>query len=117
MPATLPTATLGGTGLKVTRLSYGAMEIRGAPRGRDVTPKQAETILNAVLDSGINYIDPSIDYGLSEDFIGQFLSRRRSEFYLATKCGCQVARLRPLPDSAAPTSSQRKTSSPESTRA
>lgn len=90
MPDTLPTATLGGTGLKVTRLSYGAMEIRGAPRGRDVTPKQAETILNAVLDSGINYIDTSIDYGQSEEFIGQFLSRRRSEFYLATKCGCQV---------------------------
>ena len=45
-------------------------------------------ILNAVLDSGINYIDTSIDYGQSEEFIGQFLSHRRSEFYLATKCGC-----------------------------
>lgn len=90
MAATLPTSTLGGTGLKVTRLGFGAMEIRGAPRGRDVTPKQAETILHAVLDAGINYIDTSIDYGQSEEFIGQFLSRRRSQFYLATKCGCLV---------------------------
>ena len=90
MPTTLPTATLGGTGLKVTRLSYGAMEIRGAPRGRHITPKQAETVLNAVLDAGVNYIDTSIDYGQSEEFIGQFISRRRSEYYLATKCGCQV---------------------------
>ncbi len=90
MPATLPTATLGGTGLKVTRLGFGAMEIRGAPRGRDVTLKQADAILNAVLDAGINYIDTSVDYGMSEEFIGRSLSRRRSEFFLATKCGCQV---------------------------
>ena len=33
------------------------MELRGAPRARDITEAQAETILNKVLDSGINYID------------------------------------------------------------
>lgn len=86
----LPTTQLGKTGLEVTRLGFGAMEIRGVPRGRDVTPKQAETILNAVLDSGINYIDTSIDYGQSEEFIGQFISNRRDEYFLASKCGCQV---------------------------
>ena len=32
-------------------LGYGAMELRGAPRGRDVTDTQAETILHAVLDA------------------------------------------------------------------
>ena len=37
-------------------LGYGAMELRGAPRGREVSDQQAETILNAVLDSGITYI-------------------------------------------------------------
>jgi aryl-alcohol dehydrogenase-like predicted oxidoreductase len=37
------------------------MELRGAPRGRDVSEQQAEVILNNVLDSGINYIDTSID--------------------------------------------------------
>ena len=44
----LPKRQLGRTGLQVTMLGYGAMEIRGAPRGRDVTDQQAETILHAV---------------------------------------------------------------------
>ncbi len=85
MPNGLPTSTLGRTGLEVTKLGFGAMEIRGAPRGREVTSAQAETILNAVLDSGVNYIDTSIDYGLSEEFIGQFISNRRDEYFLASK--------------------------------
>jgi aryl-alcohol dehydrogenase-like predicted oxidoreductase len=71
-------------------LGYGAMELRGAPRGRDVTEARAETILNAVLDAGINYLDTSIDYGLSEERIGRYLAHRRSEYYLASKCGCVV---------------------------
>jgi aryl-alcohol dehydrogenase-like predicted oxidoreductase len=66
------------------------MELRGAPRGRDVTEEQSERILNAVLDAGINYIDTSIDYGLSEERIGRHISGRRSEFFLASKCGCVV---------------------------
>ena len=86
----LPKRQLGRTGLQVTMLGYGAMEIRGAPRGRDVTDQQAETILHAVLDAGINYIDTSIDYGVSEERIGRYISDRRSEFYLASKCGCLV---------------------------
>ena len=65
---------LGRTGLRVTTLGYGAMELRGAPRGRDVTEEQAKSILNKVLDSGINYIDTSIDYGLSEERIGRYLA-------------------------------------------
>src|SRR6202007_191877 len=86
----IPTRELGRTGLLVTVLGYGAMELRGVPRGRDVTEAQAETILNAALDAGINYIDTSIDYGLSEERIGRYISHRRSEFYLASKCGCLV---------------------------
>jgi aryl-alcohol dehydrogenase-like predicted oxidoreductase len=86
----LPKRTLGRTGLEVTTLGYGAMEIRGAPRGREITPEQAGRILNAVLDAGINYIDTSIDYGMSEELIGQYISGRRSEYYLASKCGCAV---------------------------
>jgi len=84
--------TLGRTGLKVARLGYGAMELRGRRiwDGRPVTNRQAETILNVVLDSGINFIDTSYDYGLSEELIGQYIARRRDEYYLATKCGCTV---------------------------
>ena len=94
MPTSLPTAVLGKTGLKVTRLGYGAMEVRGSRiwGGRAVTDEQSKTILNAVVDSGINFIDTANDYGRSEEFIGKFLSHRRKEFYLATKCGCTVTR-------------------------
>ena len=81
---------LGRTGLEVTTLGYGAMELRGAPRARDITEAQAETILNKVLDAGINYIDTSIDYGLSEERIGRYISHRRTEYHLASKCGCLV---------------------------
>src|SRR4029450_8037205 len=86
----LPKRDLGQTGLQVAMLGYGAMELRGAPRGRDVTEAQAETILNAVLDAGINYLDTSIDYGVSEERIGRYIAHRRAEYYLASKCGCQV---------------------------
>src|SRR3984957_13578235 len=84
----LPKRELGRTGLRVTMLGYGAMELRGAPRARATTDEQAETILNAVLDAGINYIDTSIDYGVSEERIGRYISHRRSEIYLGSKCGC-----------------------------
>lgn len=80
----------GSTGLKVTSLGFGAMEIRGTRvwGGRPVTDQQAETILNAVLDAGINFIDTSYDYGRSEELIGKFISHRRKEYIVATKCGC-----------------------------
>ena len=86
----LPRRTLGRTNLEVTVLGYGAMELRGPPRGRPVTPEQAEAVLNGVLDAGINFIDTSIDYGQSEELIGRFIAHRRSEYYLASKCGCLV---------------------------
>lgn len=86
----LATRRLGRTGLDVTVLGYGAMELRGVPRGRPIEPQQAAAVLNAVLDAGINFIDTSIDYGTSEEFIGAAISHRRSEFFLASKCGCVV---------------------------
>jgi len=91
----LPTRQLGRTGLQVTTLGYGAMELRGGSRGREVNDDQASTILNAVLDSGINYIDTSIDYGLSEERIGNAIGHRRNEYFLASKCGCMAG---PVPE-------------------
>jgi aryl-alcohol dehydrogenase-like predicted oxidoreductase len=69
-------------------LGFGAMELRGAPEGPAVTDDSAERLLNAVLDAGINFIDTSIDYGRSEELIGRFIAHRRSEYFLASKCGC-----------------------------
>ena len=83
---------LGDTGLEVTTLGYGALELQGRrPRGGTPADRgQAELILNAVLDAGINIIDTSPDYGGSESLIGEFIAHRRQEYYLATKCGCMV---------------------------
>jgi aryl-alcohol dehydrogenase-like predicted oxidoreductase len=86
--------TLGRTGLEVTVLGYGAMEFR-SPTARDGTPisdEQAGRLLNGVLDGGINFIDTAPDYGLSEELIGKSIAGRRSEYYLATKCGCNIPR-------------------------
>ena len=81
--------TLGRTGLEVTQLGFGAMELRFGPEDdRSCTEEQAEKVLNAVLDAGINFIDTSPDYGLSEERIGRHVSSRRGEYFLATKCGC-----------------------------
>ena len=96
-------ATLGRTGLEVTQLGYGAMELRGSQGflGEPVQADVARDVLNAVLDAGINYIDTSPDYGSSEELIGEHISPRRDEFFLASKCGCPVGwklsrtRLRP----------------------
>ena len=84
----LPKRALGRTGLEVTTLGYGAMELRGAPSGPQISDDAADRILNAVLDAGINFIDTSIDYGRSEELIGRFIPHRRSEYFLASKCGC-----------------------------
>jgi aryl-alcohol dehydrogenase-like predicted oxidoreductase len=94
MATPLATAVLGRTNLEVTRLSFGAMEVRGSRiwGGRPVTDDQAKTILNAVLDAGINLIDTANDYGRSEEYIGKYLAHRRKEYILATKCGCTVVR-------------------------
>lgn len=82
MEKDIPTAILGRTGLKVTRLGF------GAGFRNSIDAKQADILLNAILDSGINYIDTSNDYRNSEELIGSSIAHRRSEFWLATKCGC-----------------------------
>lgn len=88
----LPKKILGRTNLEVTQLGFGAMEVRGERiwGGRPCDDGQAKTILHAVVDAGINFIDTANDYGKSELYIGRYLRHRRNEFYLATKCGCHV---------------------------
>ena len=59
----LPRRVLGNTGLEISVLGFGSLELRGivAGVGRSIDETRAETILNQVLDSGINYIDTSVD--------------------------------------------------------
>jgi aryl-alcohol dehydrogenase-like predicted oxidoreductase len=94
----IPTRALGRTGTDVTILSYGAMELRGQPRGPAITDEEAGRVLNAVLDAGINLIDTSVDYGRSEELIGRYVSHRRGEYFLASKSGCPLQ----LPPDATP---------------
>ena len=92
MTQTLPTAVLGRTGLEVSRLGYGTA-LRNQPNH-----EQWGRLLNTVLDSGINFIDTANDYGVAgitrsasgpaEEEIGRHISARRSDYRLATKCGC-----------------------------
>ena len=86
----LPTTVLGRTALEVTRLGFGAMDVHNDPGPRALSDERASAVLNQVLDAGINFIDTSIDYNASEELIGKSISHRRSEFYLASKCGCSV---------------------------
>ena len=82
MSDNLPRAVLGRTNLSVTRLGWGAADRRVWKEDL------AESMCNSVLDAGINYVDTANDYGRSEEFIGNLISHRRDEFYLASKCGC-----------------------------
>lgn len=83
---------LGRTGVEVSALGYGAMELRGAGSPQ-ITDAEAGRLLSAVLDGGINLIDTSIDYGRSEELIGRYLAGRRDEYFLASKCGCPPRQL------------------------
>jgi aryl-alcohol dehydrogenase-like predicted oxidoreductase len=95
----IETRPLGRTGADVTILGYGAMELRGAPRGPEIEDEEAGRLLNAVLDGGINLIDTSPDYGRSEELIGRYVGHRRDEYFLASKCGCP---LDPAPNATPP---------------
>jgi aryl-alcohol dehydrogenase-like predicted oxidoreductase len=74
----LPVARLGRTDCNVTRIGYGAMDLR------------EPLVLHKVLDAGINFIDTSPDYGDSEAIIGETLGSNREQFFLASKCGCPI---------------------------
>ncbi|MCX6282933.1 MAG: aldo/keto reductase [Bacteroidetes bacterium] len=73
----------GNTGLKVSAIGFGAGHIGDGNAGG----KAFESLLNTVLDLGINLIDTARAYGFSEKHIGQYISHRRSEFILSTKVG------------------------------
>ena len=86
----LPTTVLGRTGLEVTRLGFGTALYR--EEKPHWTEHYAEGLYNAVVDSGINFIDTAYDYVFAEEWIGRILGSRYGEFHLATKGGCTDTR-------------------------
>lgn len=82
---------LGRTGLKVSELGFGAVEI-GMEYGIQVdgrpnrpSPHEAESIVCRALDLGVNVIDTARGYGESEQIIGRVLASRRDSVVLMSK--------------------------------
>ncbi|NTV76209.1 MAG: aldo/keto reductase [Holophaga sp.] len=78
--------TLGRTGLKVSRIAFGA-----GPIGYlGASGEQAGQVLNLLLDRGVNLIDTAAAYLGSEELIGRAVGHRRGDFVLLSKCGRKV---------------------------
>ncbi|HQY88950.1 MAG TPA: aldo/keto reductase [Tepidisphaeraceae bacterium] len=75
--------TLGKTGLKVSALGFGAAPAAFLKTERD----QVAKLINDLLDAGVNLIDTAAAYPGSEKFIGEYLSARRKDYILVSKCG------------------------------
>lgn len=71
----------GNTGMKVSRLSLGAMTFGGK-----VDQQTAARVVDEALDHGVNLIDTADSYGNSEATLGEILSgAKRERVFLATK--------------------------------
>lgn len=81
----MKTTDFGNTGLEITRLGLGLAEISRQERSKVV--EEADRVLNAALDGGINFLDTAACYGRTEEIIGATVAHRRDEYILATKCG------------------------------
>jgi len=73
----------GRTGLKVSRLAFGAGPIGYLGSSQE----QAEKVLNLLLDRGVNLIDTAAAYLGSEELIGKAVGHRRDDYLLVSKCG------------------------------
>jgi predicted aldo/keto reductase-like oxidoreductase len=73
----------GRTGLETSLLGFGGFHLLEIPY------QEAEYLLNAYLDAGGNYVETAAGYGdgASEIKIGRAISKRRSEYILASKTG------------------------------
>ncbi len=83
---------LGNTGLKVSEIAFGGVEI-GLPYGvgvkglEDMIPAQeAVKLLHTAVDKGFNFFDTARMYGVSEQLMGQAFRHCRQSIVLATKC-------------------------------
>ncbi len=79
---------LGGTGVKVSEVSFGAWAIGGADWGA-TDDKESLKALHRAADRGINFFDTADVYGMgrSERLIAQFRKERKEDIFIATKAG------------------------------
>lgn len=72
----------------VSAISLGCMNLSHA-YGVPVSAEQGERLLLTALDAGVNMFDTAALYGFgaNETLVGKVLSRHRSRFTLASKCG------------------------------
>ena len=71
--------TLGKTGLKISRMGFGGIPIQ------KVDVPAVRTLMQAMRECGVNYIDTARGYTVSEQYIGEALEGMRDHFVLATK--------------------------------
>lgn len=71
--------SLGDTGLKASKLGFGAMHL---PK---ISPDESEKLVNAAIDMGINYIDTARAYQDSEEKLSRVIPRRRDEVILTSR--------------------------------
>lgn len=87
--------TLGRTGLAVSTLGFGALEIgRNWPYWRQdkedfSRPAESDAIkvIYGALDNGINFFDTAPAYFQSEEILGKAFKGMRKDVLIATKCG------------------------------
>jgi aryl-alcohol dehydrogenase-like predicted oxidoreductase len=90
-------ATLGKTGLVVSRITLGAMTFgTGVSQWEAVArvdQEQANTMVSQAIEAGINFFDTANNYngGLSEEMLGRALGTRRKDVIVATKLGMRTS--------------------------
>ena len=71
----------GNTGHDSSRILFGAAAIGGMRQAK------ADSVMQMVMDAGINHIDVAASYGDAELRLAPFLQDHRQDFFLATKTG------------------------------
>ena len=72
----------------VSAIGFGCMNV-SMGYGERLDDDESGRLFNAALDQGYNFLDTASLYGLghNESLIGKYLSSRRDEYTLASKCG------------------------------
>lgn len=80
--------TLGKTTWKISEISLGTWQV-GGKWGSEFDHGNADKIINAAIDGGVNFIDTADVYnsGLSEAAVAKAIKASSEEVYLATKIG------------------------------